>query len=1106
MVTNKTKSSLLGNIFEAGFKLGFLRFCIKKRKPFDANDVLENLIGKILSYKEEFGILGDIFSKEDINIFEYIPEPKAKSYEESLIYKVENLFQRAIKKDEVDQLSAYVIGVWHGYLFCREIFKKNVKSLDLIYFDLKSESYTKGSSQNADINFIITDDEDNYHLHLYDLKFNFGRFYIEKLNTKYEQKEDSILLPPKAWGYPLSLSLGNTDFMTFLKSFYNLIETNKDDILFNIDFDLKTTLQVFSYLLDYLGYCNDDNFFKKLKTVKVGYISGIVDGVVYSLDVQNNIDINQIKSLASAFKSFYQDAEQKIAFSKDLEAKVLKDPLTFNAKLNDEIKKLEKLIEEKRRQINDRKGNQEVIPIDLPIKDVRLRVSDIVKNFWNSSDEAKALILLHSTGSGKTTSTRNHILNQSDTPVVYLYFAPRRSLINQEIEEIRKIENVHIINPYELKKNHKAKNSKRSSSIGVEGASQHNIEYDKSGLLKLISEEIEQYLNSKDNTKSIAAFATTQSITSVRTAREPIRTFGYIEDIVIRIKIRNYNYKCVIVIDELTGSDNGFYALKEALDLMSAHPEVCKVLAFDATMHSGSSFESAFKEFLSNNYISPSLSIIDFQKDKVIDYGGKIKLDIRSDYSYPAKNIIITEEFFFDNSKPGVANKDSDRVYIEIADYLYNTHLKAMKEKNERMFIYIQNKEVVEKIRSYLETRHGINCEYYTSSTNSGKEKILQDNPDFQVVISTSTLSRGINLYQNFTKVVIINTHYFSPESNLAEEIQACARIRGMKDEQGNLIDDKVDKEIIKIYVIKEELNSEEDLDLWALEHKNAIQENLERQGHTLIDVSAQKLKELIKKESIFNSLKTAYVYANISKLIIKSYFNPYGLKKVVIPIPNQLSPIYIPSQENFVSNFISFLKDIVLTVKDETERGTLHLLINTLQNLLDISSIKDFKIDNIIKFHPPYALIENNIISETNKEARENLKKILSQGAVLNIIRNTNPDKVEDLLELNKIVDLSKIQFPSIIYIPIISMLYEIADKSYRSINIKLRNYLTRANIKLAFENILKDEEFILERVGDEAIKAISFPVKMQESFGWINGDYPKVSGELFEKIIDLS
>lgn len=1084
------KDSLLGKIFEAGFKVGFVS-CLTDNKITKYKDKLQAY--KEIIIKGEFGFISKVFEKELV-----IAKPYAKDYKESLLNRVKSL-GFSVDIQGLHELTAYSIGCWEGYLYCNQIIKdKDFKDIHLIYFDINSEVPFKGYAENSDLLLYIEDSKGNLHLYLYDLKFMFGRTFVEKfLSKSYIPIQENYTIPPVVKGYPLAISIGNSDFLNFVSSFVSILEAKNSYAEYELvlDIDLKNMLQVMSYLMDYLKKSNEVN---KIRSVNFGIISGISDGLSYKFLLEENwYDRQKVDSLAEKIRSLYEIAGVKIySATAEIRNKNISEDLLLDHFLDTGIKKLESEIQSLKEEIKKRDDRTYLIPISNDIDHIRKGVRNIVSDFWkkftdNEKGEGIVLSLLHSTGAGKTTASREVILGQTDQPVVYLYFAPRRKLILQEYERIKSTvsdESIIIHLP-----DRSQRNINKNYRKIVDGASHKNQNSygEKGNLHEVIEQVIHSLKEQKEDKRHIAALTTTQSIVKVsNNERFKHDTYKHIEKLKPHLEMSRY--KCVIVLDELSGSDNGLYSLIKLLNIVEKSPDLFTVLVFDANLHSKSMFEAVLKEFVTNSYVSPSISLSRFEKDGIINYKDKINIHVFSDYSFPAKEVILREKFFFENTQK------KELVLKEIADYLTQNHLKKMKEKNERMYVYIQDKEAVNIFQSLLSEK-GLKAEYFTSNYDSADGSHI--NQDTDVVISTSTLSRGIDLYNNFTKVCIINTHFFSPESNFGEELQACARIRGIKDSNGNNIDRLITKEIIRIVIARE---SDDEI-------KQAITDSLYTQikedSPKIISIDKQKLSQYIELWMKRQSLKDSLIYADIGRSVFESYFNPYSLNYITVPVSSQRSPVYIPSQELELESLISFVNDLLKVEKikeDETFKKGLHAIYHILVGLINITSINNFNINNIESFYPPYCLTNHEIISQLNRENGEKLIKIMN-SEFKEKLRQINPEKTAQMEEfIEKLLSISKIQFPCILYIPVVAMLYETAEEKYRFESITVRNYISRANIKTAFSYNNHKRQFVAERIPDrKSIIAIAFPVELQENFGWISGDYPKLSGELFYEII---
>jgi hypothetical protein len=95
------------------------------------------------------------------------------------------------------------------------------------------------------------------------------------------------------------------------------------------------------------------------------------------------------------------------------------------------LEEVPKEIERLKEEMQKRENTEEIIEPGK-ITEARKHVKEELYRFFSKTKDIKALCLLHSAGSGKTTQTRNRILMQEGRHIV-LYMATRKVLVDRSI-------------------------------------------------------------------------------------------------------------------------------------------------------------------------------------------------------------------------------------------------------------------------------------------------------------------------------------------------------------------------------------------------------------------------------------------------------------------------------------------------------------------------------------------------------------------------------------------------------------------------------------------------------------------------------------------------
>jgi len=99
------------------------------------------------------------------------------------------------------------------------------------------------------------------------------------------------------------------------------------------------------------------------------------------------------------------------------------------------LEEVPKEIERLKEEMQKRENTEEIIEPGK-IAETRKHVGKELDEFFSKAQDVKALCLLHSAGSGKTTQTRNRILMQEGKHIV-LYMATRKVLVDREYKKLK---------------------------------------------------------------------------------------------------------------------------------------------------------------------------------------------------------------------------------------------------------------------------------------------------------------------------------------------------------------------------------------------------------------------------------------------------------------------------------------------------------------------------------------------------------------------------------------------------------------------------------------------------------------------------------------------
>lgn len=1208
--------SYLGNFFELGYKLGILQYLCKqnklvvnlyslhdKNKIITPQDKIFEIINhiknscdsnQILQYDWFFKIVEAFKTKQNLLFMPQLTDSiHIKSFDNSFFNIINtHVFNNQLADDinNLNSISAYVIGVYSGFYhfkyLCEES-QKHIQSVSFINIDMHTEVGIKGLAGNADLLFYFTDKiNKNIYLHLYELKSAGLKNFIKNI-LQVSTVDREILIPRCNYSYSLGFVLGNYNIDTFFARFIDLINEHFK-ITPIINPDLKNLIQASTYLLNYLSL--NKTILKSTAEITYGVIYALDDSLIYNFKMDSNKDfLDKLDSYAIKMSTFYKKCKQPI-YSTEQDIKCSNDICINDVTVSNSTKQLIYKNSEEIKTLSNYFKQQKPIKIkpERNIDDNRKHVREIIEELWfnykndlenKNGKNIKGAFLLHSMGSGKTTSSRNVILNDLDKlKICYLYFAPRKKLIEQEFEKIKefllslkkdnnnecnknngKDENDNTNAKYKLdivdisdeeekrsakiifvffndniKQKHDITNQYKSQNktkkyinqnirknyykkVKIVNRYHQQQNNNKSGNLYKVVTCIKEYLdnlsqncqNEFNNLRGIIVLLTTQSLTLTKTKREGNYYNMPLSDTTehlskLSLPLKTFDFHLVTVFDEITGSDNGFYALDKVTKLIETNFSRAVILVFDANLHSYNLLKEAIFSYKQREYVPQSLFVLDYNRDGNLELN-KINFIVKSGYSYPARTVQVRQHFHFVYS-----DKTLQNLHQSIAKWLHDNILQEMRKNKERLFVYIQDKNFIELLKTELEQLGYSVCSYNSSFSYNhfgeiDKDKDIEQaiqhiNQNVDVVLSTSTLSRGIDLENNFTKVCVINTHYEGIENNLAEKLQAIARIRGIKDKDGNIIDSLIDKEIIEIFVIKLMLSQQSLSNMVSDIIENLKLDNI----HLDYNVVQQHALEFYKYRTITNIKE----YAKISLLTYQSFINPemFSNKKVFIPLSNQFNRIYTPSQAHDILSVYKNFTDIARISECQPDiRNIITKITSLLSEMFYFCNPNNQPFDVV---YLPYGLHKNiKIDINTKINILDNVLKLLdiNHTKLVDFLNKYNATDVYYKLN-NCLINMSNnssVELSGLTYIPLIAMFEMLLDKN-DIIPIKISKKITRQKIDVAFFdiNVQNQYGFNCGRIKDGESTIVFFPVYLSSNFEWMKGEYPKVDPEFFINI----
>ncbi len=921
----KDLTILEGFVFEGAFKVGFLqRVAPKYLKGFQriffdllrTEGLKEKLIEELQKPIQEWGKIGTTITPENA--------------------------------ERVYTLTTYLLGYYGGLLYAED-----GKNIHLEKFEMGEES-SDIVWKNADLVYIK-----GKTLYIVDFKLSGLLSWLKEVfdRGRSEDFRDLPRLPVVNPGVPVNISLGELDFSKFVKNFLSLKQTLMD--LKDVFVEIKGFSQLVCYAVDYLTEKGNQGL--RELCLELLYPAAESYGIRFVLSK----DVSELSRYREEVKEIYKSLKSKEWAYSEIDETVEKrvgKRRRLEEKLKEEIQKYLQEIEQRE--------NSPVVVNTNPIQEARRDVKERLEKFLTSQGDCKAIALLHSAGSGKTSTLRNLILNSQGKHIV-LYMATRVSLVEKEKYSVEKSgKPVKVI--YERRI---AQEGKFVRHIGEGFKDVENRE----GVIKRIVDAILKSV--RENHSQIWGFATIQAIVdtpALNTARHL--------DKLLRSGIHTQNYYIHIILDEFLGYRNGLDAVHRMFEFLSKVKKMggkAYLYLFDANGYSPELLERLMHEFKSYEVVPDSLVLCSHKQTLETQYED-IPFDIYAKHGYPASGLHINRKFIVD-----VDTKKQEDLTKFIGDYVIQNL-----QKESTAFLYVQDKEIIAKLSEYFNSK-GVSNLYITASSRKSQRDINEGSQD--IIMGTSAVSRGLDFsrpHKPVEKIFIVITDW-GIEQNLVEVIQAISRARG--DE----ITEQKPKHIHLIHVIQKEnpytvekitqLVEYQDKDLVSLFYKR---EQLKQK--LLLDLVVQRIIE--------DFLRTPERY-------------------VIVPIPSQHTTIYKMHRFSELENIIKFLDDVyMMESKDQEVSKYIYLLEKEiLSGMFMYTNDVPRKLENVEYYHP-YILMRGRLHMGFDNEKRKKTKFYLEK--VKSKLMEHNEEKTREIEEFLNVIAPREV-YETIFLIPVYSWVF---------------------------------------------------------------------------------
>jgi len=594
----KDLTILEGFVFEGAFKVGFLqRVAPEYLKGFQriffdllrAEGLKEKLIEELQKPIQEWGKIGTTITPENA--------------------------------ERVYTLTTYLLGYYGGLLYAED-----GKNIHLEKFEMGEES-SDIVWKNADLVYIKGNT-----LYIVDFKLSGLLSWLKEAfdRGRSEDFRDLPRLPVVNPGVPVNISLGELDFSKFVKNFLSLKQTLMD--LKDVFVEIKGFSQLVCYAVDYLTEKGNQG----LRELCLELLYPAAES--YRIRFVLSKDVSELSRYREEVKEIYKSLKSKEWAYSEIDETVEKrvgKRERLERKLKEEIQRYLQEIEQRE--------NSHVVVNTNPIQEARRDVKERLEKFLTSQGDCKAIALLHSAGSGKTSTLRNLILNSQGKHIV-LYMATRVSLIEKEKYSVENSgKPVKVI--YERRK---AQEGKFVRHIGEGFTDVENRE----GIIMRIVDRVLDAV--RENHSQIWGFATIQAIVDT----PALNTARHLDNLLRSNVLKHYHIH--IILDEFLGYRNGLDAVHRMFEFLSKVQKMggkAYLYLFDANGYSPELLERLMHEFKSYEVVPDSLVLCSHKQTLETQYED-IPFDIYAKHGYPASGLHINRKFIVDvDKKTGGLNK-----------------------------------------------------------------------------------------------------------------------------------------------------------------------------------------------------------------------------------------------------------------------------------------------------------------------------------------------------------------------------------------------------------------------------------------------------------------
>lgn len=1020
----KELTQALGFIFEGAFKLGFMK------------DKLENTQYKNF-VEGVFAKLEEECRKEGLE--EHIDKVRSflESVKPKMPYSTSGEFPPELKVCGFDTTPegaissytrvAFFLGYWAGLLYGVQHRKAELKKFTM------GEEHSQVVWKNADLMFL----EGNT-LYVVDFKASGLTTRIKEIAISKNIPQGSgqgVYIPFLNYGVPINLSLGQLSLERFLEK---LMKTKEEMLkLKDVFVEIKGFLQILSYAVDYLLEEKDP-------------VREVVLELVYPLQESFRVrfsveDREALKVYREDIKELYRTVKSRSWSYREADNPSHIRSSRLRKEYREEKERLLKTIEE----IQKEKKRLDVDHIEGARDDVKKRVEDFMKEPQN----CKALALLHSAGSGKTSRVRNSILNMPGKHIV-LYFATRKRIVEKEYEKVED----------EIKSHNGVvflgKPEKKSSPSLIHRGDYFEPTSGRKGILQRMVKGIK---GAAGKHEQIWGFATLQSIVETDFGS----TSRHMEELLTPRILKEYTLH--FILDEFLGFSNGLFAISELFELArKARDRKGKVnlYLFDANGYTPELLEGILQEYEQYGVVPEAVVLCRFVPEVKSLYK-EIPLFLYSRHGFPSKELWVYRKFL------KVKKFDREEDYLKLVEYIEKTFTNR---GESTAFLFLQDKEAIAYL-SHLLRERGISTLVATASSKKSQEEISKGRED--IILGTSSVSRGLDFSRKDKPVdhIYLVVSDWGLENNLVEIIQAISRARGDENTETR------PKHLHLVYLLSEEVPE------YVIDNILSLHEDADR----------EVIKLIYEVEYLRQKIDLDRVVVRIVEQFLKSKEG-----RVLVPVPAQHRTLYAQNKVSQLEAVVTFLEDVYVMEKEEKVKKKLLRLRDTILSAVDIYT-EDIPRDfSGVTYYHPYVLLERAKLRLTFDNEKRREASILYEE-LKEVLKGHNEELSEDVINfINSVAPLEGYEVP--LLLPVYSLVFtrQVLCKNDSLIRFKVGGRVGRGGARVMGGRL----EFWTRCFNDEVSKKEYACIPLGEDYPYrevLSGRFARFPVEFLKELLEV-